>query len=225
VIVSRSPLWHVLLRDLRVAFRRIAELANPLLFFVIVASLFPLALSPDAEQLRSVGVGVLWMSALLSSLLALEGLFRGDADDGSLEQLMLSPVPLGMIVLAKVAAHWLVSILPLLALAPVLAYSFYLPLASLPVMIAALLLATPTLSVLVAIGAALTVSLRRGGSLVGLLVLPLTAPLLIFGTRAADLALSGEPVAGPLYLLGAMAALAIAVGPLAIAAALRVGLE
>jgi heme exporter protein B len=165
------------------------------------------------------------MSALLSSLLALEGLFRGDADDGSLEQLLLSPVPLGVIVIAKVVAHWLVSIVPLVVLVPVLALSFYLPVAALPIIVVALLLATPTLSVLVAIGAALTVSLRRGGSLVGLLVLPLTAPLLIFGTRAADLALSGEPVAGPLYLLAAMAALAVALGPIAIAAALRVGLE
>jgi len=225
VSASRSPAWQVLRRDLRVAFRRLAELANPLLFFVIVASLFPLALSPSAEQLRSVGVGVLWMSALLSSLLALEGLFRGDADDGSLEQLLLSPVPLGVIVIAKVVAHWLVSIVPLIVLVPVLALSFYLPVDSLPIMIVALLLATPTLSVLVAIGAALTVSLRRGGSLVGLLVLPLTAPLLIFGTRAADLALNGEPVAGPLYLLAAMAVLAVALGPIAIAAALRVGLE
>jgi heme exporter protein B len=215
----------ILWRDLRIAFRRFAELANPLLFFVIVASLFPLALSPNAEELRSVGTGVLWVSALLSSLLALEGLFRGDADDGSLEQLLLSPVPFGITVLAKVTAHWLITIVPLIALVPVLALSFGMPLQVLPVLAFALLLATPMLSVLVALGAALTVGLRRGGSLVGLLVLPLTAPLLIFGTRATDLSMQGEPTAGPLYLLAALAVFAIALGPVAIAAALKVGLE
>jgi heme exporter protein B len=167
----------------------------------------------------------LWVSALLSSLLALEALFRADADDGTLEQLMLSPVPLGVIVLAKVAAHWLVTVMPLIVLVPLLALSFYLPLDALPILALAVLLATPTLSILVALGAALTVSLRRGGSIVGLLVLPLTAPLLIFGTRATDLSLHGEPAAGPLYLLAALAVLGIALGPVAIAAALRVGLE
>ena len=177
----------ILARDLRIAFRRFSELSNPLLFFVIVVSLFPLALSPNTDVLREVGTGVLWVSALLSSLLALEGLFRGDADDGSLEQLMLSPVPLGITVLAKVAAHWLVAIVPLIVLVPVLALSYALPLQAIPTMIAALLLATPTLSVLIALGAALTVSLRRGGAIVGLLILPMTAPLLIFGSRAHGL--------------------------------------
>jgi len=215
----------ILRRDLQIAFRRVSELANPLLFFVIVASLFPLALSPDAAQLRSVGTGVLWVAALLSSLLALEGLFRADADDGSLEQLMLSPVPATITALAKVTAHWLVTVVPLVVLMPMLGLLFYLPLEALPVMAFALLLATPTLSVLVALGAALTVSLRRGGSIVGLLVLPLTAPLLIFGTRAADLSLHGESAAGPLYLLAALAVFAVALGPLAIAAALKVGLD
>lgn len=215
----------ILLRDLRVAFRRLSELANPLLFFVIVASLFPLALTPDAQLLRSVGTGVLWVAALLSSLLALDGLFRSDAEDGTLEQLLLSPVPTTITALAKVAAHWLLSVFPLIVLLPILAQSFYVPAGALPVMAAALLLATPTVSVLVAIGAALTVGLRRGGALVGLLVLPLTAPLLIFGTRAVDLAVHGEPVAGPLYLLAALAVLGLALGPLAIAAALRAGLD
>jgi heme exporter protein B len=221
----KAAFMAVLVRDLQIAFRRVSELGNPLLFFVIVASLFPLAVSPSAEQLRSVGIGVLWVAALLSSLLALESLFRTDMDDGSLEQLVLSPAPLALSVLAKIAAHWLVTIVPLIVLVPVLALSFYLPLHALPVMMLALLLATPTLSVLVALGAALTVSLRRGGSIVGLLVLPLTAPLLIFGTRATDLGVYGEPTAGPLYLLAALGALALSLGPFAIAAALRVGIE
>ena len=212
-------------RDVRVAMRRLSEAANPLLFFLIVTTLFPLALSPTADELREVGVGVLWVSTLLSSLLALEGLFRSDADDGSLEQLLLSPVPISVTVLAKITAHWLMTILPLIALVPVLALSYSMPLAALPTMVGALVLATPTLSVLIALGAALTVSLRRGGTIVGLLVLPLTAPLLIFGTRATDFGLHDEPVAGPLYLLAAFAAFAVALGPLAIGAALRVGVE
>jgi heme exporter protein B len=215
----------IFVRDFRVTFRRLSELANPLIFFVIVVALFPLALSPDPDRLRQVGVGILWISALLSSLLALEGLFRADADDGSLEQLLLSPVPLGVTVLAKVAAHWLMTVLPLIALVPLLALSFYLPVAALPTLTVALLLATPTLSVLVALGAALTVSLKRGGAIVGLLILPLTGPLLIFGTRATDFSASGEATAGPLYLLAALAALALSLGPVAIAAALRVGID
>jgi len=215
----------VLIRDLRLGFRRWSALATPLIFFLIVASLFPLALSPDEAQLRGAGTGVLWVAALLSSLLALDGLFRTDTEDGSMEQLILSPVPLGLIVLAKTLAHWIVSGVPLIALAPVLALSFYLPLEALPTLVIALALATPTLSVLAAIGAALTVSLRGGGAIIGLLVLPLTSPILIFGARATDMAVHGEPSAGPLYLLAALAVFSISLGPLAAAAALRVGLE
>ena len=215
----------VLLRDLRVAFRRWSELAQPLVFFVIVVTLFPLALSPTAAQLREVGVGVLWVATLLSSLLALDGLFRSDADDGSLEQLLLSPVPIMVTVLAKVVAHATVTLLPLICLVPLSALSFNIPLRALPTLALALVLAAPTLSVLVALGAALTVSLRRGGSIVGLLVLPLTGPLLIFGTRATDFSVNGEPTAAPLLFLAALAVLAISLGPLAIAAAVKVGLE
>lgn len=215
----------VFVRDLRVAFRRWSELAHPLIFFAIVVVLFPLAVSPSAAQLRDIGGGILWVAALLSSLLTLDALFRGDADDGSLEHLLVSPVPVTVAVLAKLAAHWLVTLVPLIVLVPVVGLSFNLPLAALPTLASALLLATPTLTILVALGAALTVSLKRGGSVAGLLVLPLTAPLLIFGTRATDLAINGEPVAGPLYLLAALAAFAVSLGPLAIAAALKVGAE
>lgn len=215
----------VLRRDLRLAWRRWAELANPLLFFVIVTAMFPLALSPERADLTTIGIGVLWVAALLSSLLALDGLFRGDFDDGSLEQLILSPAALELVVLAKVAAHWIVSGLPLVVLVPVVALSFELPAGALATLAAALVVATPTISVLVAIGAALTVSLRSGGSIIGLLVLPLTAPVLIFGARATEFAVLGEPVAAPLYLLGALAVLALTLGPFAIGAALRVGVE
>lgn len=217
--------FHILRRDLRLAFRRWSELATPLIFFVIIASLFPLAATPGEDQLRGIGAAVIWMSALLSSLLALDGLFRADSEDGSMEQLLLAPAPLGLVVLAKIVAHWAVSGLPLLVLAPLVAMSFYLPLAALPELIAALALATPTLSVLAAVGAALTVSLRAGGTIVGLLILPLTGPVLIFGTRATELAALGESVAGPLYLLASLAVLAISLGPLITAAAVRTALE
>jgi heme exporter protein B len=215
----------VFARDLRVAFRRWSELAHPLIFFLIVVALFPLALSPTTQQLREVGTAVLWVAALLSSLLSLDGLFRGDADDGSLEQLLLSPIPMTLAVLAKVAAHALVTLLPLICLVPVTAWSYNMPASALPTLALALLLATPTLSVFIALGAALTVSLRRGGSIVGLLVLPLTGPLLFFGTRATDLSINGEPPTAPLLFLAALAVLAVSLGPVAIAAAVKVGLE
>ena len=221
----RDAFYAVFARDLRVAFRRWSELAYPLIFFAIVVALFPLALSPTAAQLRDIGIGVLWVALLLSSLLALDGLFRGDADDGTLEQLLMSPVAITVTVFAKLAAHALVTLLPLICLVPLSALSFNIPITALPTLALALLLAAPTLSVLVALGAALTVSLRRGGAIVGLLVLPLTGPLLIFGTRATALGVNGEPTAAPLFLLAALAALAVALGPLAIAAAVKVGLE
>ena len=212
-------------RDFKLAMRRWSELATPLIFFVIISSLFPFALSPEVAVLRSAGTGVLWIAALLSSLLALDGLFRTDMDDGSMEQLILSPASLGLLTFAKICAHWVVSGLPLILIAPVLALSFYLPVESLPVLMLALLLATPTLSALAAIGAALTVGLRSGGTLIGLLVLPLTAPVLIFGTRATDMAVNNESALGPLYLLGALAAFSLSLAPLASAAAIRVSVE
>jgi heme exporter protein B len=172
-----------------------------------------------------VGPGIVWVSALLSSLLALEGLFRADLEDGSMEQMFLGPASPLAIVAGKLMAHWIVSGVPLLLLAPLLALMFYLPAQGLSTLLVALLLATPSLSILTGITAALTVSLRTGGAIAGLLVLPLTVPILIFGTRATDLAIHGEPVAGPLYLLAAIAVLAVTLGPFAMVAALRVNLE
>ncbi|MDG2316380.1 MAG: heme exporter protein CcmB [Gammaproteobacteria bacterium] len=215
----------ILLRDLRLSFRRWNELAMPLLFFIIIASLFPLASSPEISQLRDYGGAVLWVSALLSSLLALDGLFRVDAEDGSMEQLILSPTPLGVIVLAKIIAHWIVSGVPLVIVSPLLALSFYLPLEALPVFILAIALATPILSVLAAIGAALTVSLRGGGALIGLLMLPMMVPVLIFGTWATDAAVQGENPIGALLLLASLAILSISLGPLAAAGAVKVAME
>jgi heme exporter protein B len=225
----------ILRRDLKLAFRRISEWANPLLFFVAVSAMFPLALSPDRfglgsadtqlYGLNSIGIGVLWIAALLSSFMGLERLFLNDVEDGSFEQLVLSPVPLLSIVYGKLMAHWLVSGVPLIVLVPVIGMVYNLPVTASWMLVAALVLATPTLTVLVAIGAALTVNLRSATAIIGLLVLPLCSPILIFGARATVLALDAESAAGPLYLLASLAMLAVSLGPLAIAAALRVSLE
>jgi heme exporter protein B len=223
--VSESPFLAVLERDLKVGFRRFGELAQPLLFFIIVTLLFPFALEPKEELLNGVASGVLWVSALLAVLLGADALFRSDAEDGSLEQLLLGPVPLVVTVLAKLLAHWLVALLPLVVLVPLLAVTFYVPTQVLDTFVLAVLLATPSLTVLVALGAALTVSLKRGGALVGLLFLPLTVPLLIAGASVSYGALTGEPVTGWLYWLAALALLSLSLGPLAIAAALRVSME
>ncbi|MCC5861735.1 MAG: heme exporter protein CcmB [Gammaproteobacteria bacterium] len=212
-------------RDLRAALRRWGELALPLCFFVIVLTLFPLGLAPERDTLAAIGPGVLWVAALLASLLALETLFRGDMDDGSMEQLVLSPQPLALLALVKALIHWLLSGLPLVLLTPLVAQAFYLPTDALWVLALALLLATPTLSLIGAVAAALTASLRRGAGVLGILVLPLAVPLLVFGARATDLAIQGQSAAGPLYLLAALLALAITLAPLAIAAALRISVD
>ena len=220
-----SAFTAMLARDLRLAFRRRGETLNPIVFFLIVTTLFPLSLSPQVSQLRDVGTGVLWVAALLSSLLALDGLFRTDLEDGSLEQIVLSPHSLSALVLAKVLAHWMVSGLPLLIVSPLVASAFFLPGESLGTLLLALLLATPTLSLLGAIGAALTASVRRGRGIIGLLILPLAMPVLIFGARATELAVLGDEPAGPLYALAALFMLALSLAPFAAAAALRISVE
>ncbi len=212
-------------RDLMLAFRRPSDVVNPLVFFIIVATLFPLALSPTSNELGEIGAGVLWVAALLASLLGIDGLFRGDFDDGSIDALLVSPAPLPVVVAGKIAAHWIISGLPLVILVPVIALTYALPAEVLPTLIVSLLLATPTISVLVTIVAALTVSLKGAASIIGLLVLPLASPVLVFGTRASELAANGETPAGPLYLLASLAALSITLGPIAAAAAVRVAAE
>lgn len=212
-------------RDLMLAYRRPSDIANPLVFFVIVATMFPLAISPTADELRAIGPGVLWVTALLASLLGLNSLFRTDFDDGSIEALLVSPAPLPMLVAGKIAAHWVISGLPLVVLVPLVGLSYSIPTAALPVLGGSLLLATPTIAVLVSIVAALTVGIKGAASIIGLLVLPLASPVLVFGTRATDLVLNGESAGGPLYLLGSLAVLAVTLGPLAAAAAVRVAAE
>ena len=217
-----SAFAAIVRRDLILAIRHRAEALNPLLFFLIVVSLVPLGLSPRREVLELLAPGVLWIGALLATLLSLERMFRTDFEDGSLELMLVSPHPLPIIVLAKILAHWLVTGLPLLVAAPLIALLLGLPGRSLPVLLATLALGTPALSAVGAIGVALTVGLRRGGMLLSLLVLPLYVPVLVFAASAVAAAAGGLPALGQLYLLGALAALSLSLAPFAAAAALRI---
>jgi heme exporter protein B len=217
--------WLLTLRDLRLALRRRGEWLQPLIFFVIVATLFPLTMDPELSRLRDVAPGILWVAALLSSLLALDLLFRDDAHDGSLEQLALSGVPFAWLLLAKTLAHWLLTGLPLVLIAPLVAAALGVPSNALLPVQSALFLGSVALSLVGAIGAGLTLGLRRGGVLLALLVLPLCVPILIFGARATALAIDGRSTAGALYLLAAFVVLAATLAPLAVAAAVRISLE
>ncbi|AMR78525.1 heme exporter protein CcmB [Cupriavidus nantongensis] len=208
--------------ELRLLCRRPAELANPLAFFSVVVSLFPLALGPQSRFLQQAAPGLLWVAALLAVLLSLDSLFRADFEDGSLEQWVLSSHPLAVLALAKVSAHWLCSGLALVVLAPLLALMLGLPVQCLPVLVLSLLLGTPVLSLLGAVGAALTVGLRRGGLLLALLILPLYIPVLILGSGALQSALQDLSVAGHLWWLACLAVLAITLSPLAVAAGLSI---
>lgn len=214
--------YYLLARDLRLAFRSRHELANPLIFFVLVVTLFPLAVTPSEDLLRVMAPGVIWVSALLSVLLSLDRLFKQDYEDGSLDQLMLSPNPLVILVLAKVSAHWLLTGLPLVLMAPLLGKFMYVPDEAIAVLVYSLLLGTPVLSLVGAIGVSLTVAVNRGGVLLSLIILPLYIPVLIFGANAVDVASDGMSVRGQMLFLGAMLALALSLAPLATAVALRI---
>jgi heme exporter protein B len=226
--MKTSPLTAarlVALRDLRLAFRKPSQLVQPLMFFVIVATLFPLTLTPEMSRLRDAAPGVLWIGALLSSLLALEFLFREDAMDGTLEQFALSGQSLTWMLFAKTCTHWLLSGLPLALIAPVAAGALGVSMAAMPGVVASLALGSFAMSLVGAIGAGLTLGAKRGGVLLSLLTLPLTVPILIFGADATELAISGADFAAPMYLLGAIAVLGLTLAPLAAAAAVRIGLE
>ena len=215
----------VLLRDLTLAFRRRGQLVQPLAFFAIVTTLFPLAISPELARLREVAAGVLWVAALLASLLALESLFRDDAYDGALEQYALSGQPLTGLMFAKTVTHWLLTGLPLALMAPFAALSLGAPAAAIPGILASVAVGTVTLSLIGSIGAALTLGVRRSGVLLALLTLPLSLPVLIFGARASELAIHGDSYVAPLELLAALAVLGVTLAPLASAAAVRISLE
>jgi heme exporter protein B len=212
-------------RDLRLALRRAGDSLLPVGFFIVVTTLYPLALDPSLSALRDIAPAALWVGALLSSLLALDLLFRDDAQDGALEQLALCGQSFAGLLLAKTAVHWLLTGLPLVLVGPLIAIALGAPYAAMAGILAALLLGTVALSLIGAVGAGLTLSLRRNGPLLALLVLPLAAPVLIFGARATALAVQGEPIAAPLYLLAAIAVLFATLSPWALAAAVRIGLE
>lgn len=214
----------VLVRDVVVAFRHPSDLVNPLIFFLIVVTLFPLAISPERQFLSQAAPGVLWVAALLATLLSLDMMFQSDFQDGTLEQLLLSPQPLYITILAKVLGHWLLSGLPLALLSPLLAMMMFLPTEALPALVITLLIGTPVLSFIGAVGSALTVGLRKSGLLLSLLVLPLYIPVLIFSAGAVRAAATGLPIVGHLALLGAMLAMALVLAPLAISAGLRISL-
>jgi heme exporter protein B len=215
----------VIVRDLLLAVRRRADVANALLFFAIVASLFPLGVGPEPNLLRAIAPGVIWVAALLATLLALGRMFAADYADGTLEQMLIAGAPLGAIVAAKAIAHWLVCGLPLVLLAPLLALQFDLPSDALAVLLAALLLGTPSLTLMGAIGAALTLGVRSAGTLTALLVLPLYVPVLILGAGAVEAAAGGMAAQAHLLLLAAFLVFAAAFAPWAAAAALRISLD
>ncbi|HCB43788.1 heme exporter protein CcmB [Halopseudomonas pachastrellae] len=222
----RAVIWQLLHREWQLSWRRPGDVLNPLVFFAMVITLFPLAVGPEPQMLQRMASGVIWVAALLATLLSLDGLFRSDFEDGSLEQWVLSPHPLTLLVLVKVLHHWLMCGVLLVLLTPLLGMMLALPWSVIPVLCVTLLLGTAVLSLLGAIGAALTVGLKGGGSmLLALLILPLYIPVLILGTGTMDAALQGLPVQGYLLWMSCLAVLALSLSPLAIAAGLRIGVS
>ncbi len=215
----------ILKRDLVLAMRRRTDILTTLFFFVIVVSLFPLGIGPELDTLRQIAPGVVWVAALLASMLALERLFAVDFADGTLEQMLLTPQPLFLLVIGKVAAHWLVTGLPLVLMSPVLGLQYDLSIEALQTLVVTLLIGTPALSLIGAIGAALTLGLRGGGVLVSLLVLPLMIPVLIFGAGAVEATVSGLGGEGHISMLSAILVMSLLLAPLAASAALRVSAE
>ncbi len=221
-ISFRQAFFTLLKRDLQIAIRHKGDIFNPLLFFILVVTLFPLAIGPEPKILSRVAPGIIWVAALLASMLSLERLFKADYNDGSLEQMLLSPQPLPLMVLAKVLAHWILTGVPLILVAPLLAVLLHLESNSYGALMATLALGTPVLSLLGAIGVALTVGLHKGGVLLSLLILPLYIPVLIFATTAIDAAGLNLPYDGHLAIIAAMLVGSLTLAPFAIGASLRV---
>jgi len=220
-----ATLWRLLLRDLRLALRQGVDAVMAVAFFVIAVALFPLGVGPEPNILARIAPGVIWVAALLAAMLSLDRLFQQDYEDGSLEMLVLAPAPLEIIVLAKAAAHWLTTGLPLILAAPLLAVLMNMAPDGFAVLLLAMFLGTPSLSLIGAIGGALVLGARRGGVLVALLVLPLYIPVLIFAVSAVDAVLTGQTPRPHLLLLGAILAVALPLAPLSAAAALRQAVE
>ena len=221
----RRAFFAIIRRDLLLAFRRRSEIANPLFFFILIVTLFPLGVGAQHSLLQAIAPGIIWVSALLAAMLSLDSLFRSDFDDGSLEQIFLSAHSVSILILGKIFAHWLVTGLPLLFVAPLLAVFLGMPDRALGVLMLTLLLGTPVLSLIGAIGVALTVGLRRGGMILSLLVLPLYVPVLIFASNAVEMATTGLPVNAQLNILGSILLLALTLAPLPTAAALKMSLN
>ena len=217
-----ETLLLIIRRDLTIALRRRADIFTTLVFFAIVVSLFPLGIGPELDTLRMIAPGIVWVGALLASMLALELIFTADHRDGSLEQMLLTPQPVSLLVVGKVTAHWLVTGVPLVLIAPLLGLQYDLGWPALETLIVSLLLGTPTLSLIGAIGAALTIGLRSGGVLLALLVLPLYVPVLIFGAGAVEATVSGLGGGAHLSMLAAILVVSLVLAPIATAAALRV---
>lgn len=215
----------ILVKEFISAFRHKQELMNPLVFFAIIIALFPLGVDPSPDFLGSASVGLVWVAALLSTMLSLDRLFQADFDDGSLEQLVLSAHPLYLLLLVKSFVHWLLIALPLILMSPLLALMLHLSPDQLPILLLTLVMGTPVITLIGGIGAALTVSLRSGGVLVSLLVLPLTIPVLIFATGTVQASIDGLPVGGHLAILGIMLALAITLAPFASSAAIKMSVS
>ncbi len=211
----------LLKRDLIIAFRNRSEFFNPILFFIMVITLFPLAVGTDTVLLARIASGIIWVAALLSSMLSLDSMFRSDFEDGTLEQLVLSAHPISILVLAKVCSHWLVTGLPLLLISPLLAMMLGMPNDAMGIMLLTILLGTPVLSLIGAIGVALTIGLKKGGIILSLLVLPLYVPVLIFAASAIDVTVGGFDASAQISMLLAFLFLAISLSPLATAAALK----
>jgi len=220
-----SAIFQVIRRELLIAFRRQADVFNPLWFFIIVITLFPLGVGPEPNLLARIAPGIVWVAALLAALLSLERLFRDDFVDGSLEQMLLMPTPLPVLAFAKMVAHWILTGVPLLVISPLLAILLSLDWATWKAVVLTLLIGTPTLSFLGAIGVALTVGLRKGGVLLSLLILPLYIPVLIFATSAIDAASLGMPFNGQLALMGAMLVGSATLAPFAVSASLRISVN
>ncbi|MBS24322.1 MAG: heme exporter protein CcmB [Gammaproteobacteria bacterium] len=212
-------------RDLIIAYKRKNDVVNPFMFFLIVATMFPIGISPDPDRLGEIAAGVLWISALLASLLAMDNLFRADYEDGSLEQLLLSPHPLYFLVLAKNISHWLVSGLPVVLASPLIAYMLNLPDAAYSIIFITLLIGTPVFSLLGSISVALTVSLGSRGLILAVITLPMSVPVLIAGTLTVQETLNGASLGGYLAIMGAMLVGALTLAPLASAAALRISVN
>ena len=220
-----KALLTIIQRDLLIAFRRRTELMNPILFYVIIVTLFPLGVSPDKNFLGELAPGVVWVVALLAALISMESIFRQDFDDGGIEQLFLSQHPPTLLIFGKVIAHWIITGVPMLIIVPAMALLLYIPSQAIPTLFFTVLLGTPILSLIGSIGVAFTTRLRGGGVLLGLLVLPLYIPVLIFASSAVSAAADGSTPLGQLALLGAGLILALILAPLAVSVSLKISMS